>query len=135
MSNPGRLVQTQSLALRWGDMDAVGHANNTVYFRFFEEVRIAWFASLEASTLDQPTGPVIIKTSATFLKEMAYPVTAKVEMFAGKAGNTSLETRYTIRDIHSDALYAEGDAKIVWFDRRTRKSVPLPDEIRALASD
>ena len=24
----------------WGDMDAFGHINNTVYFRYFEDARI-----------------------------------------------------------------------------------------------
>ena len=27
----------------WGDMDAFGHINNTVYFRYFEDARIAYF--------------------------------------------------------------------------------------------
>ena len=27
----------------WGDMDAFGHVNNTVYFRYFEDARIAYF--------------------------------------------------------------------------------------------
>ncbi|MDX1819094.1 MAG: acyl-CoA thioesterase, partial [Marinobacter sp.] len=46
MSVPGNLVSTITMPLRWGDMDAYGHANNTVYFRFFEEARINWLASL-----------------------------------------------------------------------------------------
>ncbi|MAH31759.1 MAG: thioesterase, partial [Marinobacter sp.] len=32
MSVPGNPVSTLTMALRWGDMDAYGHANNTVYF-------------------------------------------------------------------------------------------------------
>ncbi|MBS3803325.1 MAG: acyl-CoA thioesterase [Oleiphilaceae bacterium] len=134
MSSLGQRVHTQTMPLRWGDMDAFGHANNTVYFRFFEEARITWFASLELGGQDDSTGPVIIKTSATFLKEMAYPVTVQVDLFIGKAGNTSLEHRYTITDTQTGTLYAEGDAKLVWFDRRTRKSSPLPEQLRALAS-
>ena len=27
----------------WGDMDAFGHINNSVYFRYFEDARIAYF--------------------------------------------------------------------------------------------
>jgi len=27
----------------WGDMDAFGHINNTVYFRYFENARIEYF--------------------------------------------------------------------------------------------
>ena len=24
------------IPIRWGDMDAMGHVNNTIYFRYFE---------------------------------------------------------------------------------------------------
>ncbi|MEQ5815003.1 acyl-CoA thioesterase [Marinobacter sp. NFXS11] len=134
MSVPGNLVNTITMPLRWGDMDAYGHANNTVYFRFFEEARIVWLASLELGGPDEPTGPVIIKTSATFLKELNHPATVEVKTYADKAGNTSLDTYHLLTDVYTGAVYAEGYAKIVWFDRKTRSSAPLPDTLRALAT-
>ena len=33
-------VFSMTLPIRWGDMDAMGHVNNTVYFRYLEIVRI-----------------------------------------------------------------------------------------------
>ncbi|MGQ7269471.1 acyl-CoA thioesterase [Marinobacter sp. bablab_jr008] len=134
MSVPGNPVSTLTMALRWGDMDAYGHANNTVYFRFFEEARIVWLASLELGGAEDATGPVIIKTSATFLKELTHPATVVVETYADKAGNTSLDTYHLLKDKDTGDIYAEGYAKIVWTDRATRKSTPLPDTLRALAA-
>src|SRR5262245_7570674 len=32
--------------VRWGDLDAYGHVNNTVFFRFFESARIAYFEAI-----------------------------------------------------------------------------------------
>ena len=135
MSVPGNHVATLSMPLRWGDMDAYGHANNTVYFRFFEEARIVWLASLELGGPDEPTGPVIIKTSATFLKELNHPATVVVETYADKAGNTSLDTYHVLTDAKTGDVYAEGYAKVVWFDRKTRSSTRLPDTLRALATE
>ncbi len=135
MSVPGNLVHTLSMPLRWGDMDAYGHANNTVYFRFFEEARITWLASLELGESEKPDGPVIIKTSATFLKELSHPATVEVKTYAGKAGNTSLDTYHTLIDATTGDLYAEGYAKIVWFDRQKRTSMGLPESLRSLASE
>lgn len=134
MSVPGNLVNTITMPLRWGDMDAYGHANNTVYFRFFEEARIVWLTSLELGGPEEPTGPVIIKTSATFLKELNHPATVEVKTYADKAGNTSLDTYHLLTDVDTGVVYAEGYAKIVWFDRETRSSAPLPDTLRALAT-
>lgn len=134
MSVPGNLVSTLSMSLRWGDMDAYGHANNTVYFRFFEEARITWLTSLSLGKDGDPDGPIIIKTSATFLKELSHPATVEVRTYADKAGNTSLDTYHTLTDAESGDLYAEGYAKIVWFDRKAHKSTRLPDRLRELAA-
>ncbi|KAA1175089.1 acyl-CoA thioesterase [Marinobacter salinexigens] len=134
MSVPGNHVSTITMPLRWGDMDAYGHANNTTYFRFFEEARIVWLASLEIGGPEEPTGPVIIKTSATFLKELTHPATVIVKTYADKAGNTSLDTYHLLTDADSGEVYAEGYAKIVWFDRTARTSAALPDVLRTLAA-
>lgn len=135
MSEFGNLVNSIEIPLRWGDQDALGHANNTVYFRFFEEARITWLNAENLRTTPDGTGPIIIKTSATFLKELNHPCTVTVKTYAGKAGNTSLETWHEILDSETGAKYAEGYAKIVWFDHETRKSTPLPDRLRALAAE
>jgi len=121
MSVPGNLVSTITAPLRWGDMDAYGHANNTVYFRFFEEARIVWLADIKIG-MSGPTGPIIIKTSATFLKELKHPANLVITTYADKAGNTSLDTYHEIKDADSGQLYAEGYAKLVWFDHNTRSS-------------
>jgi acyl-CoA thioester hydrolase len=40
------LVYELELPIRWGDMDAMGHVNNTVYFRYMEQLRISWFDAM-----------------------------------------------------------------------------------------
>ncbi|MBB5320669.1 acyl-CoA thioesterase [Marinobacter oulmenensis] len=134
MSVPGNLVRKLTMALRWGDMDAFGHANNTVYFRFFEEARIDWLSSLELGDAMADSGPVIIKTSATFLKELTHPASVLIETYADKAGNSSLDTYHLVKDADNGEIYAEGYAKIVWMDRNTRRSTALPDTLRSLAA-
>jgi acyl-CoA thioester hydrolase len=32
--------------MRWGDMDAVGHLNNTYYFRYLEQIRLNWLEAM-----------------------------------------------------------------------------------------
>jgi len=41
-----KLVHVERIPIRWGDMDAMGHVNNTVYFRYMEQARISWFDAL-----------------------------------------------------------------------------------------
>ena len=41
-----KLVHEMLMPLRWGDMDAMGHINNTLYFRYMEVCRLDWIFKL-----------------------------------------------------------------------------------------
>jgi acyl-CoA thioester hydrolase len=131
-----KLVHTMRMAVRWGDMDAMGHVNNAVYFRYIETARLAWFGQIDA--LPDPTGigPVLINAQCSFLKQLKYPAEIEVTSFVGPPGRSSFEMSHEIRLVGADgqagALHAAGAAKIVWVDFAAEKSVPLPDEVRAL---
>lgn len=127
-----RLILTTRIPVRWGDMDAYGHVNNTVYFRYFEQARVEWLEQAgSAVTPDNPVAPVIINASCTFLIPVNYPSTVVVRMYAGEPGRSSVMTWYELGVEGDDRLYSEGASKVVWMDPGTGKSVPLPDAIRA----
>ena len=119
------------MAIRWGDMDAMGHVNNTVYFRYIEQARIDWFSQLDCAPDPQGEGPVIINARCTFLRQLTYPGDIEVKTFVGDFGRTSFETYHEIRRVDAlDELSAEGGAKVVWVNFPQQKSTPLPDELR-----
>jgi acyl-CoA thioester hydrolase len=133
MDDKGTLIYTTRIPVRWGDMDAYGHVNNTVYFRYFEQARCEWVEQMGFRVSPQEkTGPVIINASCTFLAPVNYPATVLIKMYAGEPGRSSVMTWYELFVEGEDRLYAEGAAKTVWMDNATGKSVPLPDAIRAL---
>ncbi|MBS0468573.1 MAG: acyl-CoA thioesterase, partial [Proteobacteria bacterium] len=55
-----KLVHETTIPMRWGDMDAIGHMNNTVYFRFMETARIEWLRELGFDASSQGEGMVIV---------------------------------------------------------------------------
>ncbi|MEO8486076.1 MAG: thioesterase family protein [Betaproteobacteria bacterium] len=123
-------VHTSIQSIRWGDMDALGHLNNTVYFRFMEQARIEWFFAHErAGANGTGTGPVIVNASCTFLIPLTYPGDVEVRMYLGEAGRSSIETCYELDAGGRRA--AEGAAKMVWIDVASGRSVPLPDAVRS----
>jgi len=136
MEHPRQLVHTTLILVRWGDMDAYGHVNNTVYFRYAEQARVEWLASIGvAVTLAQDEGPVIINASCTFLQPITYPATVEVRSLIGKPGRSSLPTYFEMRCVGTgddDTVYAEGASKMIWWNPRTGKSLNLPDFIREL---
>lgn len=131
-----RQVHVMRMLIRWGDMDMMGHVNNTVYFRYIESARIAWLE--EAGGAPNPTaeGPVIVNAHCSFIKQLKYPGEIEVTTYVGPPGRSSFEVTHEIRLVGPDgkagAVHAEGGAKIVWVNFAAEKSVPLPDAIRAL---
>ena len=135
MEKHHKLIHTTTIPIRWGDMDAYGHVNNTLYFRFMEQARCEWLEEQGYKVAPEGEAPVIINAACTFMVPMTYPGTVEVKTFAGHLGRSSLETTYEMRiveNVGSETVFALGSAKIVWMDTATGKSVPIPDELRAL---
>jgi acyl-CoA thioester hydrolase len=129
---PKTLVFNASIQIRWGDMDAIGHVNNTEYFRYMEQARIDWFTDSLGTLGDGGSGPVLVNAQCTYLKQLRYPGNVEVRIFVGAVGRSSMETTYELRrSDQPDVLYAEGKATVVWVSFAEEKSAPLPDHIRA----
>lgn len=128
-----KLVWTETIDVRWGDMDAVGHVNNAQYFRYMEQARISWFESLGvkvSSAVSQ--GPVIASAGCEFMKPIVYPARLAVSVEASAAGNSSFPIHHRIAsDENADLVFAQGKVVIVWIDYAIGRSVPLPDWLRA----
>ena len=128
--NEKKLVHVESIAIRWGDMDAMGHVNNTVYFRYMEQARIAWFESLvPRSAAWGEISIVIVNASCNFRRPINYPGTVAVQVFAGAPGGSSVPTFYELKIEHE--LHADGAATVV-FVGRDQKPLRIPDPIRSL---
>jgi acyl-CoA thioester hydrolase len=130
-----KLVYEMMIPIRWGDMDAMGHVNNTVYFRYLESVRIEWFRSLGAQPAPAGQGPLIVNAYCSFIRQLEYPGAVLARHYVGAVGRSSFETYITLERTDSGGrIDAEGGATAVWTDFAKQKSVPLPDWMRALLS-
>jgi acyl-CoA thioester hydrolase len=128
-----KLVHVERIALRWGDMDAMGHVNNTVYFRFMEQARIGWFEALVPRDEAWSTiGIVIANASCNFKRPINYPGTVEVRLLAGPPGGSSVPTFYELL-VEKD-LCADGAATVVFIDMQAQKPVRMPERIRSLLS-
>jgi acyl-CoA thioester hydrolase len=126
-----KLVHEMVMPIRWGDMDAMGHVNNTVYFRYFETVRIEWLRTLGGGPNRDGDGIVIVNAFCNFIKQLEYPGDVLVRHYVANPGRTSFETYLGIeRTDQPGVLYATGGAKAVWANMREEKAVPLPDWLR-----
>jgi acyl-CoA thioester hydrolase len=112
-------------------MDAMGHVNNTVYFRYMEQARVEWLESLRERVPHMDgLGSVIVNASCTFLLPLSHPGNVDVRMYVDQPGRSSIDSHYELWT--GERKYAEGSARIVWIDQRTQRSAPLPEPVRAI---
>ncbi len=135
--NDRKQIHTSRMPIRWGDLDALGHVNNTTYFRYMEQARIEWFAAIGYDVGQTPDaagqGPVLINTHCTFLRSLKYPGEVEVRTFTAQLGRTSFETVQEIYLVEEpEAAFATGGGKVVWIDYSKGQSVPLPAHIRSV---
>lgn len=122
-----------AIQVRWSDMDALGHVNNSRYFTYLEEARLAWFESLPEPWYDDDTGPVVARAACDFRRPINGTGELLVTTRLGRPGNTSITLYSEITDAGGETVYATGEVVVVWIDRRTGRSCPLPDSIRRQA--
>jgi acyl-CoA thioester hydrolase len=126
-----KLVYEMVIPMRWGDMDAMGHVNNTLYFRYLEIVRIEWLYKLGGPPDPSGQGAVIVNAFCNFIRQLSYPGDVLARQFAANPGRTSFDTFTTLeRTDEPGVLYATGGATTVWIDLPLQKSVALPDWLR-----
>ncbi len=126
-----KLVYEMSIPIRWGDMDAMNHVNNTTYFRYLETVRIDWMRSIGCQPDPQGEGPVIVNAFCNFYKQLEYPGDVLVRMYVSDPARSTFESWGTMsRTDDPDVIYAAGGATTIWVNFPAQKSAPLPDWMR-----
>lgn len=127
-------VYRKVIPLRWGDLDAMNHLNNTLYFRLMEEARICWFREndlmADSDGAGDGNGPILAHASCDFLKPMTYPCDARVTQTVTRLGRSSMDLDMTIEgDEVEPLLYAKGRNVLVWMDYRVGRSAPWPQRM------
>jgi acyl-CoA thioester hydrolase len=114
---------------RYNDYDTKGHINNAVYLTYFEIARArAW---LERVRGDPEFPFVVAEARIQYTSEGMIGDPIDIEIHTSEIGNKSWTWTYSIRDTRDERVIAEGSTVQVMFDYLDRKSIPIPDEVRA----
>lgn len=114
------------IALRWRDLDAFNHVNNSNFLTYLEETRIRWFASWGGEWVNDEIAPLLAAVQLNYRLPIPYPSEVVVELFAQRVGSTSMTIGHRIVSEDGSALYCDGHVVVVWIDRASGRPVPLP---------
>ncbi len=128
------------IPIRWGDMDAMGHVNNTIYFRYLEQARISWFDAVIGTPDQKGCGPILAHVSCDFVKPLLYPGEVCVRQMITRVGRSSVDMDLEILRVDpadgsgaqgaAGEVYARGKSVIVWMDYAAQRSVPWPETLK-----
>jgi acyl-CoA thioester hydrolase len=123
---------TIELPVQWGDMDAYGHVNNTVFFRYFESARMAYFerCGFTKSDVDERVGAILHSTSCRFRQPLFYPDRVEVGARVSRIEADRFTMDYTVVSLGTGAVAAEGSGIIVAFDYKEGKKTAVPAVVR-----
>lgn len=137
------------LDVRWGDVDSFGHVNNAVFLAYLEECRSQWMDSVPCHWQDGDAGPVVANININYRRPIHWPERVAVTLKPASPGRSSIKLESEIRsapagegpkkgdnkkgDRENPVLYADATVTLVWIDKKSGESVPLPGSIRDLA--
>ncbi len=122
--------------VRFRDLDGMGHVNNAVYLTYFEVARAEYSRALGLvkGEEEDPTRRfpfILLEASCRFLAPIAMSDPLRVHMRTARFGTKSSVFEYLIVR-RSDAMpMALGHTTQVSYDYAARRSVPVPDDLRA----
>ncbi len=118
--------------VHWGEMDAYGHVNNTVFFRFFETARMAYLdrCGFLATYERDRIGAILHSTDCRFRRPLYHPDEVLVGARALDVRDDRFTMGYRVVSLAQQATVAEGTAVIVAYDYGTGRKTALPEEVR-----
>jgi acyl-CoA thioester hydrolase len=122
----------QTIPTRWMDNDVYGHVNNVVYYSYFDTVVNQYL--IEQGVLDIEKSTIIglvVETQCRYFASITFPDVVHAGLRVAKLGNSSVRYEIGLFRNEGQEASAQGHFVHVYVDRASRKSTPLPGDMRA----
>ena len=122
-----------TIPVHWGDMDALSHVNNVVYFRWLESSRVTLIDSLKAvaDSKMHGIGPILASAKCDYRLQTRFPDTVSVASRIDHVGRTSVRLKQVVVSHEQRAIVAEGEAILVLYNYHAGKPVPIEGVLRS----
>ncbi|MDR1386378.1 MAG: acyl-CoA thioesterase [Propionibacteriaceae bacterium] len=129
-------ARSAPMRVRWSDLDAYGHVNNTVFFDYIQEGRIAFTAAAVRSmndSVDQGHLWFVARQDLDYLAPVLFRrLPYVVRTGVAHLGRTSLTFCSEVADPDNGRRFAQATTVAVFADQRGRPTPVLPEWKQAL---
>lgn len=123
------------IKIRFSDLDAMKHVNNATYLTYLEEARIKYFNDLLKKNYgDIDYQAVVGRIEINYLHPIVLGDDVEIHTRIAKLGNKSLDVEHIvgIKRINEFIISATSLTKLVYFDYKSQRTKPIPDEERKI---
>lgn len=117
------------VAVRFRDLDAMGHAHHSLPLMYWEEARTRYWSTVAGRETVEAIDYVLAEVTVRFHHRIHYPATLRAGVRATRLGRSSLDMEYGLWD-DQDRLLSSGSSTQVMFDYRAGGSKPIDPETR-----
>jgi acyl-CoA thioester hydrolase len=122
---------------RYFETDLLGHVNNVSYFIYFEQGRVEYLEHLGLAErlFNEEQVSVVADLECQYLAQIYLKDPLRLHVRIAKIGRSSYDIEYALTHADTGQLKAAGRGAMVYIDKQTGRSLPLPDDIRQQISD
>jgi acyl-CoA thioester hydrolase len=132
-SDPSEWAVSTDITVNWGDMDALGHVNHSVFATWMETARMRYFSKVGMMEIYENSniGPILARIEVDYKFPIVYPDVVKVRTSVSRIGNSSFDMVYQISSLTKEGeVAAIGKVVGVLVDYDTGKPISIPEELR-----
>ncbi len=115
------------VAIRFSDIDAVGHANNAIYLTYFEEARLSYWRDAISWDLREH-GVIVGRSEVNYLKPITLGDEIACYVRTTRIGNSSFDVMHVLVKItpNGEEICTTGKTVCISYDYKANKSIPIP---------
>lgn len=122
------------IAVRYSDLDPIGHVNNTGLPMFFEEARLHLIYPILNASVRKGLELVLVRTVIEYLREIGYPDTVEIGSVIARLGSKSFVMAHGVFNGRGECV-GTGECTMVVFDQLARTSTVPPKDVRQALLD
>ncbi|URX61042.1 acyl-CoA thioesterase [Luteibacter anthropi] len=117
--------------VRWQDLDAYNHVNNSNYLVYLQEARLQWLKDLPGNWYSPEAAPVMAHSEINYRLPIEWPANIEIELYLNRLGTSSMTIGHRIMDADdATRIHADGSVTMVWIDTKTGRPVPVPQAVK-----
>ena len=121
---------SNTLEVRWRDLDALGHVNNAVYFTYLEQARLRYLRELGLFSVDPAeVGMILAEVSCQFKSPLGLGERVTIRTRVSELRNSSFFFEYRVEG-KDGRIVATAHSAQVCYDYQNQRPIPIPDEWR-----